>query len=512
MNLPVPIVSIAPGPEYAQDVNDSLTLVDAHDHSLGSGVQITPAGMNINDTLSLQNNFLTNIAGLTLTAQGSTPGIGTIYESGVDLYYVDGLGNNVRITQSGGVAGSPGSISNLTSPASASYVAGTSTFVWQSNTNIAANMDFGSAILRNLSPNSTFGLTLAPPTLGSDYTLTLPTIPASESFVTLTNVGIFNATIPKANGITASNIANATITTTQIASATILGSNIANATITGSNIAANTIDISNLNISRPTQQTFTSTGTQTGWLFTISTSSTVAVGDTYTNNANTYTVLYALTAQSGQVLWMSGTGATSGTTLTRATGSGTVSITFSVKIAIATYTTPTSPAAYYLKVRMAGGGGGGTDGSSAVAGTNTRFGGPTNLSALGGTGASGTTVGVGGTASLGTGGAIGIATTGGTGMRGVDGTTLNIGGPGGSNSFSGSGGAGTAGIANTGGGGGGRDASTGTGGGAGGTVDAIINSPAAVYYYVVGTGGAAGGAGGNGVGAAGVIYVQEFYI
>lgn len=117
----------------------------------------------------------------------------------------------------------------------------------------------------------------------------------------------------------------------------------------------------------PTLQSFTSTGTQTGWLFTISTSTTCAVGDTYTNNSNTYTVRQALSAQSGQVLWMSGTGATSGTTLTRSAGAGTSSITFSVKIATATYTTPSSPGPISIFVEVVGGGGGGGGCASAVA-------------------------------------------------------------------------------------------------------------------------------------------------
>ncbi len=118
-------------------------------------------------------------------------------------------------------------------------------------------------------------------------------------------------------------------------------------------------------LSAPTEQIFTSTGTQTGWLFTVSTTSTLAVGDTYTNNSNTYTVQVALTAQSGQVLWMSGTGATSGTTLTRSAGAGTASITFSAKVASATYTTPAS--ALFLKVTGTGGGGGGGGTASTAA-------------------------------------------------------------------------------------------------------------------------------------------------
>lgn len=237
MSLIVPGVGSEAGPTYAQDINNDLNILDAHTHTPGSGVQITPAALNINSALTLNSNFLNSIAGLTLTAQGSTPVNNTIYESGVDLYYVDGNGNNVRITQSGGVAGSPGSISNLTSPASASYVSSSKTFVWQSNTAIAANLDAASILLRNISPNSTFALTLSPPaSLSNNYTITLPTVPASQSFMTIDNSGAIAA--PVVYPLVASGIANNTITAAQIANNTITATEIANGAITTTQISA----------------------------------------------------------------------------------------------------------------------------------------------------------------------------------------------------------------------------------------------------------------------------------
>lgn len=226
MNLPVPVVGQAPGPDYAKSIDNCLALIDAHDHSPGKGVPITPTGLNINAALSLQTNFLTNAAGVVFTPQTVTPGLGTIYVNGVDLYYVDENNNNIRLTQNGGIAGTSGSIANLVPPASAAYVSGLSAFVWQSNTGIAANMDFGSATLRNLSPNSTFGLTLAPPAgLSSNYTITLPVLPASPSLLTIDNAGNMSASPLLNKGITAANIADGTLTTTQISpTAGILGS------------------------------------------------------------------------------------------------------------------------------------------------------------------------------------------------------------------------------------------------------------------------------------------------
>lgn len=241
MGLPVPAVGTTAGPDYATDVNSSLTVIDGHDHSPGSGVQINPDGLNINTTLTMNNNFLTNIGGLTLVAQASTPANGTVYQdSSGFLRYVDlNTGTNIQITNSSGVAGSPGSIANLTSPASASYVSAASTFVWQSNTSIAANMDFGSAILRNLSPNSTFALTLQPPTLSSNYSVTLPALPGSTSLMAMSSSGVISTPYSISGGIPGTAIAPGSITTTQIAANTIVAGNIAAGTITGTEIATN---------------------------------------------------------------------------------------------------------------------------------------------------------------------------------------------------------------------------------------------------------------------------------
>lgn len=197
MGLTIPTVSNQPGPQYAVDVNASLTLIDSHNHTPGSGVQITPSGLDINTDLDFGNNNITGVRSTRYTTQGSPLSLPNdldcIYVSGVDLYYNDGNGNQVRITQGGGVAGSPGSITNLNPPASASYNSGSSTFIWQSDVNKPANMDMASAIIRNLTTGSN-GVTLqAGAALASNYALTLPLLPASQKFMTLDAAGLMSA-------------------------------------------------------------------------------------------------------------------------------------------------------------------------------------------------------------------------------------------------------------------------------------------------------------------------------
>ncbi len=232
MNLPVPVVGVEPGQQFAIDINDCMSLIDSHDHTAGSGVQITPGGLNINTDLTINNNNLIDARSLRMSVQtpplAGVDDLGCLYVSGVDLYYNDENGNQIQITQSGGVAGTPGSISNLTSPASASYVAADQTFVWQSAANTAANMDGGSFILRNIVANS-FGITLSPPSLASNYTITLPALPASQKFMTIDASG--NMAAPWA-------VDNSTL---EIASSTTL--QIKDSGVTSAKIAANNVTL-----------------------------------------------------------------------------------------------------------------------------------------------------------------------------------------------------------------------------------------------------------------------------
>lgn len=193
MNLPIPTVGVDPGPDWADNLNSSLSVIDQHDHTSGNGVQITPSGISINADFSQQNNNLTMIKSARFFPQSAVlaggSDLGCLYEVDDDLYYNDGIGNQIRITQSGAVAGTPGSIANLVSPASASYVSADSTFVWESDSNTPANMDAASYILRNLTANSK-GLTLAPPNaMGSDYSITLPALPVSTQALNMTTSG-----------------------------------------------------------------------------------------------------------------------------------------------------------------------------------------------------------------------------------------------------------------------------------------------------------------------------------
>lgn len=244
MNLIVPTAGQEPGPTYATDINTDIGIVDQHDHSPGNGVQITPAGMNINAALSFQSNYATNVNGVNLIVNTADTTLQSLYVKNgtespapiADLWYNDGAGNAIQITANGGINATSASIPGE------SFAFGT--FFWKqgAGSTTPANFDIGSVTIRPNVAATTFGVTLTPPTsISSAYTINLPALPAAASFLTIDNSGVMTASPFLANGITAANIANNTITAAQIANATITTTQIAANTILDGNIALQTI-------------------------------------------------------------------------------------------------------------------------------------------------------------------------------------------------------------------------------------------------------------------------------
>lgn len=196
--MPVPGVGVTSGPQYATDLNACLSIIDSHTHTPGSGVQITPGAININSDLTFGGNNATNMRSARMSINSAPLSASTdlacIYASGVDLYFNDANGNQVRITANGGVSGTPGSIANLVSPAACSYVGANTKFTFQSDSGgpTAANLDAGSILMRNLTAAS-YALTLAPPTLTNNYTITLPALPASSGTLSIDASGNITA-------------------------------------------------------------------------------------------------------------------------------------------------------------------------------------------------------------------------------------------------------------------------------------------------------------------------------
>lgn len=193
MGLPVPTVSVDSGPDWAQSINASLSIIDGHDHSPGSGVLITPSGIDVNSDFPFNNMNATVFRSVRFNPQSApiaqATDIGCLYEAGVDLYYNDGGGNQIRITQSGTVTGATGTITGLPSgTASASYSAGVFTF--ESATSTPAELNVGSVVIGQEVAGG-FGVTVqASASQTSNYGITLPAaLPAALSYLQMDTSG-----------------------------------------------------------------------------------------------------------------------------------------------------------------------------------------------------------------------------------------------------------------------------------------------------------------------------------
>ena len=250
MGMPVPIPGVTSGPAWATDINSSLGIIDSHDHSPGKGVQVTPSGLNINSDLSFQNNNATMLRTSRFSSQSTTLGtpadLSETYVVNGDLYYNNGAGTAVRITNGSSIVGPAGSISGLPSgTASASYSAGS--FIWQSATNTAATMDAGPYIFRPTTAGAD-GITVSAPSgLASNLSITLPgSLPASGQthFMTINSSGTMaNDWVPDflTLGFPTSNnlgVMNGGIGTAQIAVGGVATSNIADNAVTRAKLAA----------------------------------------------------------------------------------------------------------------------------------------------------------------------------------------------------------------------------------------------------------------------------------
>jgi hypothetical protein len=211
MSLPLPTVRVDPGPDYAENQNAAIQILDSHDHSNGSGVKITPDGININAGLNFKDQVAANLYYAHFTTQLSAlTGTNFAYNVNGDLYFNDGAGNQIAITSGGGVAGSPGSIGSLVAPASATYSSGSKTFTWLADSSKSAAMDNGAVTIRETNVASSKGITLAAPAgLAADYQITLPPSGAA-GYLTSNGSGVLS--VSSANQIAAA-VTRATGTT-----------------------------------------------------------------------------------------------------------------------------------------------------------------------------------------------------------------------------------------------------------------------------------------------------------
>jgi len=134
MSLNEPSVGSTSGPTWASETNDNWTSIDQHDHTSGKGVQLTPSGLNINADLEFNGNAATELERLTFDSSATGSGTSySVYQLGGNLYWYNGSGQAVQITNGTNVKTTGGSIDGMDSTdAGADY--GSGYFKWEFDT------------------------------------------------------------------------------------------------------------------------------------------------------------------------------------------------------------------------------------------------------------------------------------------------------------------------------------------------------------------------------------------
>lgn len=208
MSLVVPVPSVDIGPDWAQNLNASLGILDAHTHNPGSGVQITPSGLNINADLSFQGHNVTVLRSSRFQNQSAVlstaSDLSCAYSSGTngDLYWNDQNGNKIQMTRNGSPNSGTGNISGLPSTPTGSAGIGwqnsASTFQFLAdNGTSGANIDVATMVVRYPgsypTPAGNYIAVQAPTSLASGYSLTLPALPGQTNVMTMTSTGVMSS-------------------------------------------------------------------------------------------------------------------------------------------------------------------------------------------------------------------------------------------------------------------------------------------------------------------------------
>jgi hypothetical protein len=203
-------------------INAALTVNDAHDHSAGKGVRITPSGLNINADLALANApGITGVGRLDFTPIAAlAAGAGVLFQSNADneLYWRSQGGVNVKVTSGaslnvsivGGIAGDYSAVS-----AEVAFVDANDNYTFKQQVSAAvrqwARMASGDVDLYEYKAAgdpavATNRVRLASPAaLAASYALTFPAaVPASTVAVQVSSAGVLTFSNTFATLITAS--------------------------------------------------------------------------------------------------------------------------------------------------------------------------------------------------------------------------------------------------------------------------------------------------------------------
>lgn len=208
LTLPTAGAGGTAGPTFATLVNAALTLIDSHDHSSGKGTKIGVGGFTIDGDLDFSPSGTdydaVGLRSVRLADQGTTLSAGSdllcLYANGDDLYYIDGSGNNVRLTASGGInAASIGSIGGDygTGTEAVSYSNTTKVYSFTQSTGVWGKIASADLILYEAAAVTNSITIKSPTSLAASYSLTLlAALPADDltsNLLGITSAGVISA-------------------------------------------------------------------------------------------------------------------------------------------------------------------------------------------------------------------------------------------------------------------------------------------------------------------------------
>lgn len=186
MSLYQPVIGTDSGLVWEQDMNANASILDNHNHSPGSGAQISPPGLNINAELDFQSQNAINLRTTRYTGYGANLAgpldLGCLYVVTPDLWFNDTNGNQVKITTGGVVNATSSGISSGTN--TASFVS--NVLVVNQASNTPASIKGGSVLLGNTGVAASNYVTLSPPGSTSNYNLTLPQVASLAAICPMT--------------------------------------------------------------------------------------------------------------------------------------------------------------------------------------------------------------------------------------------------------------------------------------------------------------------------------------
>lgn len=236
------------GPTWAEKLNEALDgVVDGHDHTFGRGVPVPVAGLSIDAELPMNGHDLAGARMARFDNQtGTLAGLNDrrgLYVVAGDLYYNNGSGTAVRVTDGAGLSGaSLGNITNLPSVAypnaSLSWLDSFPGFALYQNTNVFARLRSGEIEVHESGAVSPNAVTIkSPASLAADYALTLPPAkPAADAFLTMNASGAMG-TQARAGGIGTTDLAALAVTTAKIADGNVTTAKIADGAVTDAKVA-----------------------------------------------------------------------------------------------------------------------------------------------------------------------------------------------------------------------------------------------------------------------------------